>query len=133
MLLRESSEAIGEEAKLDAAVGRGDSGIPHGEQLAEFAEAATRGTDRLPALRTELLEVLGAEAFVAVAATVAIFNGLVRVADSTGIPLDDRTRDASIDFRDELGLNSFVGADSTDLAAAKPAAKGGEVSKLFDF
>ena len=36
------------------------------------------------------------------AATVGIFNGLVRVADCTGIPLDDGTRDATVEERESL-------------------------------
>ena len=88
MLLRASSEAVGEQADLHAALGRGEGGVAHGELLAAFAEAATRGSDGLPAIRSALLEVVGPEAFVAAAATVGIFNGLVRVADATGIPLD---------------------------------------------
>lgn len=72
-------------------------------------------------------------AFVLAAATVAIFNGLVRVADSTGIPLDDGTCNASIDFRDELGLNDYSGARSTRLDAALQARPKGSVAKLFGF
>ena len=133
MLLRASSEAIGEEAKLGATVGQGDSGIPHGDRLVAFAEAATRGAEELPGLRAQLLDEIGREAFVDAAATVAIFNGLVRVADATGIPLDDRTRDASVDFRDELGLNAFSGARSNRLDAAQAAESTTDVEKLFDF
>ena len=132
MLLRASSEAIGEEAKLGATVGRGDSGVPEGELLVAFAEAATRGRESLPSVRAELLEALGPEAFVLAAATVAIFNGLVRVADSTGIPLDDGTRNASVDFRGELGLNDYFGAQSTDLDATAQAGEG-SVAKLFGY
>ena len=40
-LLRASSQALGEGADLAATVGRGDGGVPHGEELARFAEAAT--------------------------------------------------------------------------------------------
>ena len=64
MLLRASSEAIGEEAKLGATIGRGDSGVPNGELLVAFSEAATRGSDSLPSVRAELFEALGPEAFV---------------------------------------------------------------------
>jgi hypothetical protein len=133
MLLRASSEAIGEEAKLGATVGKGDSGIPAGELLVAFAEAATRGDDSLPSIRAELREAIGPEAFVSAAATVAIFNGLVRVADSTGIPLDDGTRNASVDFRDELGLNDYSGARSTSLDAVAEVPEEGSVAKLFGF
>ena len=133
MLLRASSEAIGEEAKLGATIGRGDSGVPAGDLLVAFAEAATRGSDSLASVRAELREAVGPESFVAAAATVAIFNGLVRVADSTGIPLDDGTRNASVDFRDELGLNNYAGAGNTHFDDAQQVRPEGSVAKLFGF
>ena len=103
MLLRASSEAIGEEAELSAAVGRGSSTVPHGELLVRFAEAGTRASDDLPEAREALMGALGPAAFVEAAATVGIFNGLVRTADATGIPLDDGTLRASKGVRGELG------------------------------
>ncbi len=131
MLLRASSEALGDEAKLSAAVGEGDGGVEHGELLARFAESATRGSDDLPSLREQLVTAMGGERFIEVAATVGIFNGLVRVADATGIPLDDGTLKASIDFREQLGLNQFAGATNTDLARAGAGQPEREVAKLF--
>ena len=131
MLLRASSEAIGEQAELEGTLGRGDGGVEHGEAMARFAEAATRGGEELAALRDPLRAQLGDERFVEVAATIGIFNGLVRVADSTGIPLDDGTLKASVDFRKELGLDQFGGANNSDLSAAGSGASEREVSKLF--
>jgi len=130
MLLRASSEAIGEEADLKAAVGRGEGGVASAALLAGFADAATRGSDELPGLRDALLAAVGPEAFVQAAATVGIFNGLVRVADSTGIPLDEGTRNASADFRGELGLDDFAGAQSTDPGTSRAAVEG-SVEGLF--
>ncbi len=45
------------------------------------------------------------------------FNGLTRVADATGIPLDGGTLAATTDMRAELGLNEMAGAQSTATAA----------------
>ena len=115
MLLRASSEAIGEDAKLDAAVGVGDGAVPHGAVLIAYAEAATRGSEELPEARAAALAALGEQGLVRAAATVGIFNGLVRVADSIGIPLDDATRQRSRSFRASLGLNAFGSARNTDL------------------
>ena len=52
------------------------------------------------------------------AATVGIFNGLVRIADATGIPLDGGMVRASRAFREDLGLNDFDGAGNTELLGA---------------
>jgi hypothetical protein len=131
MLLRASSEQIGATANLRSAVGEGDTGIRHGELLAHFAEVATRGGEELDAVRDELVRAVGPAAFVEAAATVGIFNGLVRTADATGIPLDDGTLRASVDFRAELGLNDYAGAHSTDLAAAGSGEQIRDVSRLF--
>ena len=53
--------------------------------------------------------------------TVAVFNGLVRTADASGIPLDDGVVSATADDRDELGLGSYGGAANSDLTIAAGA------------
>ena len=58
MLLRASSEAIGEQADLNGTIGEGDGGVPHGNELREFAEAATRGSTELAATRQSLIEAV---------------------------------------------------------------------------
>jgi len=100
---------------LASAIGEGSGGVPEGALLARFAEAATRGSTELASLRRELREAVGGAAFVEAAATVGIFNGLVRTADATGIPLDESTLASSADFRQRLGLESFAGARSSAL------------------
>jgi hypothetical protein len=136
MLLRASSEEIGSEVDLRSTIGdhtAGDqrAGVEHGDALVAFAEAATRGSDDLDGARAALRTALGPEAFVEAAATVGIFNGLVRVADSTGIPLDQGTRGATTEVRDALGLNEFGGSANTDLDADPGDASSRDVSKLF--
>ena len=118
-LLRASSRKIGAEADLAATVGEGeaDPSIPHGNALVRFGEAVCRGSDDVDASRDALCEAVGREGFVLAAGIVGIFNGLVRVADSSGIPLDDGTRDHSAGFRASLGLDAFHGAANTDLEA----------------
>jgi hypothetical protein len=120
-LLRASSEQVGQEVDLEASVGRAaGGGIEHGDSLVRFAEAVTRGTDDVDGARVALREALGEEAFVEASGIVGIFNGLVRTADLSGIPLDDDTLHGSTDFRSELGLNDFAGAANTDLDRADP-------------
>ena len=41
-----------------------------------------------------------------------------RVADLSGIPLDDTSLHGSEDFREQLGLNTFSGAANSDLERA---------------
>lgn len=132
MLLRASSEAIGEQADLNGTIGEGDGGVPHGNELREFAEAATRGSTELAATRQALLEAVGPKAFVEAAATVGIFNGLVRIADATGIPLDDRIRAATGEFRAQLGLNEFSGSANTDDSPRDTEPDLSDPTKLFE-
>jgi hypothetical protein len=120
-LLRASSEQVGQDVDLEATVGRtGGGGIEHGDALVRFAEAVTRGTDDVDTARAALRETLGEDGFVEASGIVGIFNGLVRTADLSGIPLDDDTLHGSIDFREGLGLNTFAGAANSDLDRADP-------------
>ncbi len=115
-LLRASSDAIGQEYSLEATVGgEGASTIEHGEELVRFGEAVTRGSDDLAAAREALRAAVGGAGFVEACGIAGIFNGLVRNADFSGIPLDEGTLHGSADFREQLGLNEFGGAANTDI------------------
>lgn len=57
---------------------------------------------------------MGDAALVDAAGVLAVFNAVVKIADSTGIPLEDIKAEMSEDFRDDLGIN--------DYPAARPAA-----------
>lgn len=48
------------------------------------------------------------------AATIAVFNGLVRVADGTGIQVDAGVLADSADFRSSLGVDGYAGAANTE-------------------
>ena len=75
----------------------------------EFGEAVVTG-EPLESIRKHLIETVGPEGAGQAIATVAAFSGLVRVADGTGIPIDDGLATASGDIRTSLGLSSFGGA-----------------------
>jgi hypothetical protein len=118
--------------QLEGTIGEGDGGVAHGAALIRFAEAATRGSEDLADARAALLQAVGGSGFIEAAATVGVFNGLVRVADSTGIPLDDGTRANTGEFRESLGLNAYGSAANTDLSVSGgEAAAGAGVGELF--
>jgi hypothetical protein len=102
--------------------------------LLAFTNAVEHGGN-IDATRAALTDVIGAEATTEAAATIAIFNGLVRVADGTGIRLDDGVFAASVDEREQFGINRFAGAMSS--ADVRPQATTAsqhasiEVSDLF--
>ena len=51
------------------------------------------------------------------AAIVAIYDAVVKVADATGIPIEDYKADLTVDIRDTLGINDFP---SSGLAGGNP-------------
>ena len=88
--------------------GSAAASVPNGELLVRFAEAVL-GTDStaLEKVRQELRDILGECALADVAATVASFNAVVKLEDSTGIPLEEYKEEATRDFRADLGIDAL--------------------------
>ncbi len=110
MVLRASGEKDGEDFDLDSVVGSGDgdAGVLHGKLLLSFADAVVGDDDAaLDRVRAELVDVLGEEAFVDAAGTAASFNSVVRVADATGIPIDEFKAEDARKILDDLGMENF--------------------------
>ena len=107
-MLRASSRTR-EESVDFAALMEGDveSGIPHGTELVRFAEAVVAGgaAERGTARRA-LAGAMGAEALVDAAGVVSNFERMVRIADATGIPIGDMTKEDLVLVR-ELGIERF--------------------------
>jgi hypothetical protein len=57
--------------------------------------------------RHGVLETMGPEAVVDAAGVASNFERMVRIADATGIPLDERMEKASKDVREALDLERF--------------------------
>lgn len=84
------------------------TGIPGGPILLAFAEAGL-GDDgeAIADVRQRVGKELGERAIVDAAAVIANFQRMVRIADGTGIPLDDAVASVTVDLRDELRLNDY--------------------------
>jgi len=110
VLLRASGEHSGDDYDLSALLGQAgdESGIPNAAILLEFAEAAV-GTDaaRLEAARAAVIDAMGGEALADAAGVAALFNAIDRVADSTGIPLEDDKAEMTEGMRAQLGIDDF--------------------------
>lgn len=91
----------------------GDVGLPDSAVLLAFTNAVASGTPDLAETRRALTDRVGEEGLLEAAATIAIFGGLVRVADGTGIQLDDGVFGASADDRRRLGIDDFAGSANT--------------------
>ncbi len=107
MLLRGSGEHTGDDYDLTAMVrdGAAGGGVVAGAALAVYADAFFEDGNGFAAARDRLQLEVGEEASVDAAAILAIFNAVVRIADSTGIPLEEVKAQDSADLRDDLGLN----------------------------
>ncbi len=115
-MLRESSQQSGSLDTLEilgAVDPQLDSGVPDGALLIAFAEAAVQRSEALPALRRQIAADLGPQQLVDASGVVANFQRMVRIADGCGIPLDDYTKDASEDWRNQLGLHEYASAANT--------------------
>ncbi len=111
-----SGKAHQTEVELDAVVGHAGSngGVAHGALLVRFTEAVMGPDDAaLDGARAAALQALGEAAFVDACATIGAFNVVDRIADATGIPLDDGLVVMSQQVRDELDLGRFASAANT--------------------
>lgn len=82
-------------------------------RLTAFADAALTGDPQsLAAARATLAAALGEPAMIDAAAVIAGFDGITRIADATGIPLEPPKAEAVADLRATLGLDRFLDARS---------------------
>ena len=109
-MLRASAEKYGEDLDLNSVIGTGNGtvGVAHEGLLLAYAEAVL-GDDEaeLGRARAALVAEMGEDALVDAAGTVASFNSIVRVADATGIPIEDFKEDAAREILDDLGMEDF--------------------------
>ena len=107
-LLRESGRQSGETHRLGAVIdGNPIASLPHASELLAFADSAL-GNDKaeLAHCRRNLV-VIGSPSLVDAAAVIAGFNGITRIADATGIPLEDAKALQTKDLRAELSIDSY--------------------------
>ena len=58
--------------------------------------------------REALRQAVGDEGLVDAAGVAATFNAIDRIADATGIPLEDAKAAVSADFREALAIDSYA-------------------------
>ena len=85
------------------------SGVEHGPLLVAFAEAMVgEDDDVLTHVRHAVIEVLSPAVMVDAAGVASNFERMVRIADATGIQLDERMQTLSQEVRDALRLERFT-------------------------
>lgn len=107
MLLRGSGEHSATAVELTGVIPAlgAVAGVAGEGCLNELADAFYAGD--LERAREGVVTTLGSEALVDAAGIIGMFDAVVRVADATGIPLEDYKVEASEDFRAVLGISDF--------------------------
>jgi hypothetical protein len=96
----------GDDYSLEGVRNGGASGVTHGEELLALAAALMIGDDAsLDRARREMVDAMGVAAFVEAAGVAAQFNGIVRIADATGIPVDSVDDEFTKAIQAELGIS----------------------------
>lgn len=111
-----SALSQGKQADLAAVSGAATEavGVAHAAELVAFVDSVM-GEDESERTRTRdaLRRVVSPAAFVDACAVIGAFNVVDRVADATGIPLDDVLSEASREVRETLDLRRFASAANT--------------------
>ena len=109
MLLRASGQSENSDYNLNSVTSDDlDPGVPHGRWLRALTEAAIRGDWlTLAEIRPQAEAAMGQQQALDALTVAAAFNGITRVADATGIPLDQNTADTTADMRETTGIQRF--------------------------
>ena len=115
MLLRAGSEIKGDSVTVAGITDDGHGvGVVEEDLLNAFIEAVLADDPQiLDMIQHKLYDTLGAAVVVDVAAVIANFMQMVRIADATGTPLDDAFVEASASVRTELGIDLIPSAKNT--------------------
>jgi hypothetical protein len=116
MALRGSAKNAGKDINLRVVLGEEPdaSGIDNARALIAFVEAFIERDDRaLAQARTVLVGEMGTDAMIDAAAVAANFQRMVRIADATGIPVDEQMSKMTRDIQEQLELRRFASARNT--------------------
>ena len=109
MLLRASGQKEDRDYNLDSVTSDSEaSGVIDEDHLRKLTEAAISGDWlAMPEIREQSERAIGLQKTVDVLVVAAAFNGITRVADATGIPLDQNTHDTTVEMREVTGIQRF--------------------------
>ena len=116
MLLRRSGEISEESYNLSGVMGDADVGVEDEDLLVSIAEAVCAGDPvDLARMRAEAIGCIGTEKFVDAVGIASGFNGITKVANATGIPLDTRTEEVTASLREQIGIDNYSESHKTSL------------------
>ena len=88
--------------------GSGEVGVTAAVELLAFVDAAVRrDNEAVQRSRSQVVAVLGEAAMLDSAGVIGGFDGITRIADATGIPLEPAKAEQPADFRMRLGIDRF--------------------------
>ncbi len=111
MLLRRSGENQSEDYNLGVITeaDEGRVGIDREDILLEIAGAVVNGDPQsLEQVRKTGAEFLGEQALADAIAVAAGFNGITKVANATGLPLDAETETTTVLMREQTRIDQFA-------------------------
>ena len=116
MLLRASGQPDQKDYDLNSVTdGHIDPGVDFGHWLRSLTEAAIRNRwDDLATIRDQAGAAMGTQSMVDALVVASGFNGITRVADATGIPLDENTQQMTVDMRESTGIERFNYIEKSD-------------------
>ena len=116
MLLRASGRPDQKDYDLDSVTDdQVDSGVDFGHWLRSLTEAAIQNRwDDLATIRDQAGAAMGTQSMVDALVVASGFNGITRVADATGIPLDENTQQMTVDMRESTGIERFNYTEKSD-------------------
>ncbi len=86
-----------------------DSGVAHGAELLAFSDAVMkRDADAIVKTRDAVHRALGDAGVVEASAVIMMFNVVDRIADATGIPIDEVTREMRYQIGSELEMDHLT-------------------------
>ncbi len=110
MRLRVSGQETGQDYDITAVVAGTElaPNVADGAIMQVFVDAVMdRDGDAVEKIRLAVSAQCGDAAMIDAAAVIAAFNAYPRIADATGIPLEDAKAAATAELREELGLGSM--------------------------
>ena len=109
MLLSLSGDKTGNEYNLNAVnTPSGLAGVEDEHWIRLITELTmTKEWEQLSQTREEAAQIIGEQKVVDTLVVASAFNGITRVADATGIPLDLDTEKNTAQMRTDTGIQSF--------------------------
>ena len=110
MLLRRSGEVSEKPYNVMGVIGDDAVGVEDEELLIAIADAVFAG-DRAELAqvraKAKAVHAIGAEKLVGAIGIASGFDGINKVANATGIPLDAKTQEATVSLRQQTGIDDY--------------------------